>query len=65
MLTDVGGGSVPNNERNSLARISLRWMIRECFECNTGIVFDAKLLERNLGMNIKYDEEIAQGSVTI
>lgn len=36
---DVGGGSVPNGRRNSLARIPLRWMIRECFYANTGIQF--------------------------
>ncbi|KAF8597102.1 hypothetical protein BDV93DRAFT_410437, partial [Ceratobasidium sp. AG-I] len=43
--TDVGGGSVKNGERYSLARISLRWMIRQCFKCNTGIMFHANLLE--------------------
>lgn len=36
---DIGGGSVPNGARNSLARIPLRWMIRECFIVNTGIQF--------------------------
>jgi uncharacterized protein (DUF2235 family) len=36
---DVGGGSVPNGTRNSLARIPLRWMLRQCFEANTGIMF--------------------------
>ncbi|KAI0003870.1 hypothetical protein BJV74DRAFT_490807 [Russula compacta] len=36
---DVGGGSVPNGTRNSLARITLRWMIRQCFLTNTGIQF--------------------------
>jgi hypothetical protein len=36
---DIGGGSVPNGKRNSLARISLRWMIRQCFIANTGIQF--------------------------
>ncbi|KAH7886401.1 hypothetical protein F5I97DRAFT_1267285 [Phlebopus sp. FC_14] len=36
---DVGGGSVENNTRNSLARIPLRWMIRECFKTNSGILF--------------------------
>lgn len=28
-----------NELRNNLARISLRWMIRQCFELNTGILF--------------------------
>ncbi|KAL4070342.1 hypothetical protein J3A83DRAFT_3177895 [Scleroderma citrinum] len=36
---DVGGGYVKNTERFSLARIPLRWMIRECFKTNTGIQF--------------------------
>ncbi|KAF9528165.1 hypothetical protein CPB83DRAFT_855015 [Crepidotus variabilis] len=36
---DVGGGAVKNEIRNSLARIPLRWMIRECFRLNTGILF--------------------------
>lgn len=44
-LEDVGGGSVPNGTRHSLARIPLRWMIRECFRCNTGIIFDAAQLQ--------------------
>ena len=43
---DVGGGSVPNGTRNSLARIPLRWMIRECFKCDTGIIFDAAQLQQ-------------------
>ncbi|KAH9160875.1 hypothetical protein EDB89DRAFT_2116984 [Lactarius sanguifluus] len=36
---DIGGGSVPNGTRNRLARIPLRWMIRECFRAKTGIQF--------------------------
>jgi hypothetical protein len=30
---------VSNKTRHSLARIPLRWMIRECFKANTGILF--------------------------
>ncbi|KDQ57349.1 hypothetical protein JAAARDRAFT_157565 [Jaapia argillacea MUCL 33604] len=41
---DVGGGSVLNGTRHSLARIPLRWMIRQCFLCNTGIMFHADQL---------------------
>ena len=41
---DVGGGSVSNDTRYSLARISLRWMVRECFKTGTGIMFDADRL---------------------
>jgi uncharacterized protein (DUF2235 family) len=41
---DVGGGSERNHVRHSLARIPLRWMIRQCFECNTGIIFDSAAL---------------------
>ncbi|KAF5390603.1 hypothetical protein D9757_002578 [Collybiopsis confluens] len=42
---DVGGGSVKNNTRHSLARVSLRWMIRECFKVETGIMFDSQRLQ--------------------
>ncbi|EIN14621.1 hypothetical protein PUNSTDRAFT_130247 [Punctularia strigosozonata HHB-11173 SS5] len=48
---DVGGGSVKNHTRHSLARIPLRWMIRECFRTDTGILFDASLREV-LGLDI-------------
>ncbi|KAF5317488.1 hypothetical protein D9619_013150 [Psilocybe cf. subviscida] len=36
---DIGGGSVTNGEIPCLARIPLRWMIRECFKAKTGILF--------------------------
>lgn len=41
---DVGGGAVPNEERHMLSRVPLRWMIRQCFECDTGILFDTAAL---------------------
>jgi hypothetical protein len=41
---DVGGGAVPNETRHMLSRIPLRWMIRQCFACNTGIIFDTSSL---------------------
>ncbi|KAJ7598622.1 hypothetical protein C8J56DRAFT_1039511 [Mycena floridula] len=47
---DVGGGSVRNSTPHSLARISLRWMIRECFKTDTGIMFDTGRLQE-LGMD--------------
>ncbi|KAJ3789554.1 hypothetical protein GGU10DRAFT_343154 [Lentinula aff. detonsa] len=47
---DIGGGSVSNDTTINLARIPLRWMIRECFKTNTGIMFDRDGL-RDLGMN--------------
>ncbi|KAI0756458.1 hypothetical protein C8Q80DRAFT_1090050 [Daedaleopsis nitida] len=43
---DVGGGCVTDDTPHSLARIPLRWMIRECFKTNTGIRFHAELLKR-------------------
>ncbi|KAI0684957.1 hypothetical protein BC835DRAFT_1386911 [Cytidiella melzeri] len=49
---DVGGGSVKNNTPHALSRIPLRWMIRESFRCNTGIIFDAVMLQQ-IGLNIK------------
>ena len=51
-LSDVGGGYVDNETRNSLARISLRWMVRECFKAETGIIFDAHMLEHEIGLDI-------------
>ncbi|KAF5339783.1 hypothetical protein D9611_009030 [Ephemerocybe angulata] len=41
---DVGGGSVSNKERHSLARIPLRWMVREIFKANTGMLFISEKL---------------------
>jgi len=41
---DVGGGSVINGTRNTLARLPLRWMVRECFKAKTGIMFIADTL---------------------
>ncbi|KAF9645435.1 hypothetical protein BDM02DRAFT_3101283 [Thelephora ganbajun] len=49
---DVGGGSVVNGQRHSLARIPLRWMIRECFKVNSGIVFDAHMLKHEVGLDV-------------
>lgn len=43
---DVGGGSVSNGTRNTLARIPLRWMIRECFKTNTGILFHSSAFKQ-------------------
>ncbi|KAH7014434.1 uncharacterized protein B0I36DRAFT_278318 [Microdochium trichocladiopsis] len=48
---DVGGGSVENEARHMLSRIPLRWMIRQCFECNTGILFDTERLAQ-LGLDV-------------
>ncbi|KAF8644650.1 hypothetical protein AX16_008352 [Volvariella volvacea WC 439] len=44
--SDVGGGSVPTGTAHSLARIPLRWMIRECFRTKTGIMFNTESLRR-------------------
>ncbi|KAF9461016.1 hypothetical protein BDZ94DRAFT_861028 [Collybia nuda] len=47
---DVGGGSVDNGTEHNLARIPLRWMIRECFKAETGILFITEDL-RTSGIN--------------
>ncbi|THG97980.1 hypothetical protein EW026_g4130 [Hermanssonia centrifuga] len=57
---DVGGGAVKNKETVKLSGISLRWMIRECFECNTRIVFDAKAL-RKIGLPVCIPRESPDG----
>ena len=51
ILSDIGGGSVANGTPNSLARIPLRWMIRECFKLNIGILFDMYMLEHEVGLD--------------
>ena len=40
-----------NGTRYSLARIPLRWMIRECFATHTGIIFDADILRNEIGID--------------
>ncbi|TDL28059.1 hypothetical protein BD410DRAFT_761386 [Rickenella mellea] len=47
---DVGGGSVTNDTRYALARIPLRWMIRECFRMKSGIIFDSDIM-KELGLD--------------
>ena len=49
-FSDVGGGSVDNNTPHTLARISLRWMVRECFKTQTGIMFESDRL-REIGLD--------------
>ncbi|KAG1879632.1 hypothetical protein C8R48DRAFT_626087 [Suillus tomentosus] len=49
---DVGGGSVPNGTRNSLARIPLRWMVRELFKLDIGIIFHRNMFTK-IGMDPK------------
>jgi hypothetical protein len=45
---------VKNKTPNSLARITLRWMIRECLrDNNTSIIFDAHML-KFLGLDIDH-----------
>ncbi|KAK0243756.1 hypothetical protein EDD85DRAFT_171967 [Armillaria nabsnona] len=46
---DVGGGAVANEVQHNLARIPLRWMVRQCFLVDTGIIFHRELL-KYLGM---------------
>ncbi|PWN53608.1 hypothetical protein IE53DRAFT_309913 [Violaceomyces palustris] len=38
--SDVGGGYIEDSVYYCLSRIPLRWMIRQCFECDTGIIFN-------------------------
>ncbi|KAG6896290.1 hypothetical protein C0992_009315 [Termitomyces sp. T32_za158] len=49
-MSHVGGGSVTNKTPYSLARIPLRWMVRECFKANTGIMFNTDAL-RTIGLD--------------
>ncbi|KAF9460648.1 hypothetical protein BDZ94DRAFT_888541 [Collybia nuda] len=44
--SDVGGGAVHHGIRHSLARISLRWMVRQCFLTGTGIIFTTDSIKK-------------------
>ncbi|KAF2274485.1 uncharacterized protein EI97DRAFT_435031 [Westerdykella ornata] len=48
---DIGGGAVANETRHMLSRIPLRWMVRQCFECDTGIAFDVAALAE-IGLDV-------------
>ena len=49
---DVGGGAVKNVVRHKLAQIPLRWMLRQCFECDTRIIFKVhRLAEEGLDVH--------------
>ncbi|KAH9055195.1 hypothetical protein EDB87DRAFT_1688475 [Lactarius vividus] len=61
---DVGGGSVPNGTKNYLARISLRWMILECFRTGTGIRFREDALRRT-GMDQDMLTSLSSGQFTV
>ena len=51
---DVGGGAVTNKEPTYLVHIPPRWMARKCFNCNSGIVFDACMLQ-TIGLPVYCD----------
>ncbi|KAF9492308.1 hypothetical protein BDN71DRAFT_1451696 [Pleurotus eryngii] len=62
---DVGGGSVRNDTQHSLARIPLRWMIRECFKTHTGIMFDCEGLQAlGLDPGALYPEVLPRAPMT-
>jgi len=50
IVSDIGGGSIGNGTRHSLARIPLRWMIRQCFILRTGILFH-KTMFKDIGLD--------------
>jgi len=55
IIADIGGGAVGNEVRHRLSHIPLRWMIRQCFDCNTGIMFDTgSLIEQGLDIHTLY-----------
>ena len=61
---DVGGGSVPNSTENSLARVSLRWMILECFRTGSGIRFRREAL-KGIGINQNTLTSLSEGRFTV
>jgi hypothetical protein len=57
--SDIGGGSVANGDRHNLARIPLRWMVRQCFILRTGILF-----HKNMFKDIGIDPDTLYPRVT-
>ncbi|PWN31518.1 uncharacterized protein FA14DRAFT_127492 [Meira miltonrushii] len=49
---DCGGGAVANDTRHMVSRIPLRWMLRQTFECNTGILFHTDVLAEH-GLDVE------------
>lgn len=39
------------------ARIPLRWMVRECFRAETGLIFDMDMLRDELGMDVDFERK--------
>jgi len=55
LCTDVGGGNVSNDTKQSLANIPLRWMVRQVMLSQCGIQFDQTALTR---LNIPLMDEM-------
>ncbi|UZJ55759.1 hypothetical protein CBS101457_005079 [Exobasidium rhododendri] len=49
---DCGGGAVPNETRHMLSRIPLRWMLRQTFACDTGLLFHSDVLAEH-GLDVE------------
>ncbi|KAG8731123.1 hypothetical protein FRC12_019880 [Ceratobasidium sp. 428] len=74
--TDVGGGSrapvldklnptdPAKANQDMLSNIALRWMIRQCFECKSGILFDPVAVElfRKTRVLERLDEQYLRGA---
>ncbi|EEB88982.1 hypothetical protein MPER_12979 [Moniliophthora perniciosa FA553] len=63
LRSDIGGGSVDNEATTSLARISLRWMVRECYKAGTGILFHSERL-RAIGLDHVLLDDLRQQAET-
>ncbi|KAF7987004.1 hypothetical protein HWV62_91 [Athelia sp. TMB] len=46
-MSDVGGGSVPDATQQSLAQITLRWMVRQIITSGCGILLNEEAMLRN------------------
>ncbi|KIJ39768.1 hypothetical protein M422DRAFT_49486 [Sphaerobolus stellatus SS14] len=47
----VGGGNMSTNARHALSKVTLRWMVRQCFLAETGIMFKEHTL-REIGLDL-------------
>jgi hypothetical protein len=62
ILPDVGGGNRPNREGISISNVPLRWMVKQCFECKTDIMFVA---QKPLESNSEIWDKVKQRAVDI
>ncbi|KAJ7579478.1 hypothetical protein C8J56DRAFT_1169757 [Mycena floridula] len=57
---DVGGGNKATDAGASLSYISLRWMVRQCQESDSGVVFDENALRRGRVLFLTEEDRVSR-----